>query len=436
MQFSASLTIRINFDSDLHCSLDSRRQTCDNLLFQSSTISSFVFLKIFLQVIVLATDLKALEFINLESLRVPVTNFTTTITALEIMHRIDKNSPSNNMLEYTRPRRRPRPKWMGLSVTVATLVVVSASAFVPQKPTIVHTVSNRQSKQQSSQLFATTVVPPAPRNVWLPTAAHENKPLFDASFLQIQTAPKTQANHPLPKNEIEKWVQKYCTVAGLEESFGKNVNKFWGDYDVCSTRKLYKSLMPVALLELQQAGVPAQLLAPLAYKARVAAKLYARERCRVPGRIVACLLDGWRQFRKYGTFDTTGMSYQQIFDKYAELVLSETTADDVDPNDVIGKICSKIVERSCKSNEAVDRMFLREDHMDASTMKELEKIHEELERDVKHLCQHASEVVSDESLERQIAKYKALRSIALHRKRLTKLHEQHRLLSRKHQNII
>lgn len=349
------------------------------------------------------------------------------------MHAIENTTRNYNFIDNTRRRRRPRPNWVGLTVAVAALTVVSASAFAPQFPAPIHVVTKRQNERPSFELCATTVVPLSPKSIWLPTAAHQkHKPSFDfdASFLQFQTQKRNE--QPLPKNEIEKWAQKYCTVAGLRESFGKNVHPFWGDYDVCSTRKLYKSLMPVALVELQQAGVPPQLLAPLAYKARVAAKLYARERCQVPGRIAACLLDGWRQFRKYGTFDITGMSYQQIFDKYADLVLSEATTE-VDPDDVTAKICSKIVERSCQSNEAVDRMFLKnDDHLDSSTLEELEKIHSELEHDFKNLCQHASEVVSEEnSPERLIAKYKTLRSIAQHRRRLATLHEKHQEHARK-----
>ena len=68
-------------------------------------------------------------------------------------------------------------------------------------------------------------------------------------------------------------------------------------------------------------------MAVLAYKARVAAKLYARERCRVPARVAANLFDGYRQWRKYGSFDCTGMSYQQVWEKYAKLIQQETSED-------------------------------------------------------------------------------------------------------------
>ncbi len=122
-------------------------------------------------------------------------------------------------------------------------------------------------------------------------------------------------------------------------------------------------------------AVAPQDLAPLAYKARVAAKLYARERCRVPGRVAANLFDGYRQWRRYGSFDCTGMSYQQVWEKYANMIQQETALSDEmrmkwkrrraattthhpKPDDVTEQICLKILERSCQSNSMIDQMVL------------------------------------------------------------------------------
>jgi hypothetical protein len=311
---------------------------------------------------------------------------------------------------FIRTRRRLRPSFVGWTFA---LLIVSVSAFA--QPAV--QMSGRHPAS-SSELFATTVIPAFPKSRWLQNDDDNEKLFgFDVTIPYLHNQKRTKQ---LPdQSEMEKWAQKYCTVSGLRESFGKNQNGFWGDLDPNSTRKLYKSLLPVALLELQQAGVPPQDLAPLAYKARVAAKLYSRERCKIPGRVFSNLLDGWRQFRKYGSFDMTGMSYQQIWDKYADLVLSET--EDIDPDDVTTKVCLKILERSCKSNETVDRLFLGKNSK-KSDWKELQKIHDELDRDVKLLLQHSTEV--SDNHRREAAKFKALRAIAKLKRRLASLQKE------------
>jgi hypothetical protein len=112
-------------------------------------------------------------------------------------------------------------------------------------------------------------------------------------------------------------------------------------------------------------------LAPLAYQARVAAKLYARERCQMPARVAANLFDGFRQWRRYGKFQTSGMSYDQIWDKYHKRILAEALGEDADmgiddytalsnlkEEDVKAQICMKILEGSCSTNEQIDRWVL------------------------------------------------------------------------------
>ena len=122
----------------------------------------------------------------------------------------------------------------------------------------------------------------------------------------------------------QEWAARYTTLNGLRETFGSNRNKLWGDLDPTTTRRLYKSLLPTALCELVlDLGVRPEELAPLAYEARKAAKLYARERCHVPARVAASLYDGFRQFKRYGKFQPSGMSYDQVWDKYRRITYME-----------------------------------------------------------------------------------------------------------------
>jgi hypothetical protein len=240
---------------------------------------------------------------------------------------------------------------------------------------------------------------------------------------------KVDADQEAFEDAKAKWARTYCSVAGLRASFGGNRNVVWGDLDASTTRRLYKSLLPVALLELYEAAsngnseqqsstsrsslsssssstgtLQPQDLAPLAYRARVAAKLYARERSRVPARVAAAAYDGFRQWRTYGSFDCTGMSYDQVWNKYAALILQETRAQQHnntngslldDTSSVTAKICLKILERSCQSNEMVDRMVLSQGQKPKNIRQrerdwqQLQAVSAQLERDVRMLLQQA-----------------------------------------------
>jgi len=246
------------------------------------------------------------------------------------------------------------------------------------------------------------------------------------------------------------WAAKYTSVKRLRKSFGSNKNRLWGDFDPTSTRRLYHTLLPRALLELK--GLRDGLLstkddvegknvtvegeedrrkvksknrlpwsskddesnniddseennylqqelkelAPLAYQARLAAKKYARERSRLPGRIGSMLYDGYRSWRRYGKWKSTGMTWEQVWNKYEDQVLQEamgelengaavddeakntifnsstseekiegvansvTRGEDIDDEELTARICLRILERSVVTNGAIDRLFLKE----------------------------------------------------------------------------
>ena len=196
----------------------------------------------------------------------------------------------------------------------------------------------------------------------------------------------------------DEWALKYTSVDALRHTFGTNRNAFWGDLNASTARRLYKTLLPRALLELVKLGVQPQDLAPLAYRARVAAKLYARERCALPARIAANLYDGFRQWRRYGTFNTSGMTYQQIWNKYRQVILQEDDCRDLTDDDVTAKICLRILERSCATNEMVDRLVLSHTKHNkkraAATDQELQEFTEKLERDVRRLLAPPSGILT------------------------------------------
>lgn len=214
-------------------------------------------------------------------------------------------------------------------------------------------------------------------------------------------------DHEEYQRRKQEWADRYTTLEGLRATFGTNRNKLYGDLDAATTRRLYKSLLPTAVCELVlDVEVKPEELAQLAFEARKAAKLYARERCHVPARLLANWYDGFRALKRYGRFQTEGMSYDQIFDKYyqrsaLERSLSlnkniekevlgkrkkrrEEANDEFTEEDIVTQTCMKILESACRTNPLVDRMTLpAKDKL--SEREDLEKIAQTLEDDVRKL---------------------------------------------------
>jgi len=156
-----------------------------------------------------------------------------------------------------------------------------------------------------------------------------------------------------------EWAAKYTDVSTLRRSFGTNRNKLWGDFDPETTRKLYHTLLPRALMALSELGVMSeQELAPLAYEARCAAKKYARERSMVPGRIFSMAYDGFRSWRNHGKWNAEGMTWDQVWEKYERQIVDELADADADADELSRQICLRILERSCRTNPKVDKIFL------------------------------------------------------------------------------
>lgn len=219
----------------------------------------------------------------------------------------------------------------------------------------------------------------------------------------------------------KEWADRYTTLEGLRATFGSNKNKLFGDLDPATTRRLYKSLLPTAVCELVlDIEVRPEELAQLAYEARKAAKLYARERCQLPARLLANWYDGFRALRRYGRFQTQGMSYDQIFDKYYQRSALEKSlslsgnetkharsrnkrsrvgvdeGDEWTEEDIVARTCMKILESACRTNPLIDRMTLpenqkrnrrngNEESRRMSELENLERIAQTLEDDVRKL---------------------------------------------------
>jgi len=233
-----------------------------------------------------------------------------------------------------------------------------------------------------------------------PNLNKSKMPILKITNFRKRRRKLTQEQHARAKLE---WAAKYTSIHTLRQSFGRNRNKIWGDFDPQTTRKLYHTLLPRALLGLYEVGLWSSTdLAPLAFEARVAAKKYARERCILPGRLASMVYDGFRTWRRWGKWSIEGMSWEQIWNKYETQILEEYMEDnsnvDLDElqEEITAQICLKILERSCITNEAVDKMFLNDDSDESKEAKrrrrrnaerDLAKIKLKLERDMKELLQ-------------------------------------------------
>jgi len=188
----------------------------------------------------------------------------------------------------------------------------------------------------------------------------QKKPLFERFRKRKRRRQLTNEQYQNAKLE---WATRYTSISTLRSTFGTNRNRLWGDFDPSTTRKLYNTLLPRAILGLYEMGLwSPRDLAPLAYEARLAAKKYARERCVIHGRVVAMLYDGFRSWRDWGTWSVEGMSWEQVWYKYEIQVLDEM-GDDVTEEEVTGQICLRILERSCITNERINRLLLGQEDM-------------------------------------------------------------------------
>jgi len=332
------------------------------------------------------------------------------------------------------------------------LVVTSLCPSCWPFPNQVFYSENVGFKQAASSAATLTHLPPPPP-FWhfdLVKKAYSHSPVLEPEIEGKNFPPLSPKDHDDDVEVIyrqlkEDFADKYTSVSALQKTFGSNQNgDFWGDLDAASTRRLYKTLLlvPNALLELHKTGlnsngknststIAADDLAPLAYSARLAAKLYARNRSRIPARIAANFYDGWRQLWKTGNFRMKGVTYRQIWEKYYhQVVLEELESssassplikenDSIDGllslEDVSERISIRILERSCETNEMVDELCacLGDDQCsNDEAMQMLQTITEQLEKDVELLLNPTAARRRDgSSIKQQLYLFRTLKTL-------------------------
>lgn len=162
-----------------------------------------------------------------------------------------------------------------------------------------------------------------------------------------------QQIHTTNRTEYENLIPIMVSI--LREQYGRR-SSWLGDLSASETRQLYQRLLPrVKFIEREFQELPLKDRAYIASTVRVAAKLYARERCFVTGRVATGLYDGMRGLVLLGRWSWTGMTIDEIWLKYEDEVKSEAGVDSLCVNeDLQIELYERILERSFKTNSFID----------------------------------------------------------------------------------
>jgi hypothetical protein len=128
---------------------------------------------------------------------------------------------------------------------------------------------------------------------------------------------------------------------------------FWGEWSCTETRRFYRQQLPVSLQSDGVLGLSLEERARIAAQARHALRLYARERCHLPGRLAATLFDGLRHLQTFGTWSGSGMTWPEVWSKYLTRAAAELGPDATEQQ-LQTRANELIVERACATNELAD----------------------------------------------------------------------------------
>ncbi|GMI42762.1 hypothetical protein TrCOL_g3811 [Triparma columacea] len=85
----------------------------------------------------------------------------------------------------------------------------------------------------------------------------------------------------------------------------------------------------------------------LSYRLRHTAKLYARYRCNLPGRVLTEVYDGFRHWREYGVWKAEGRGWEETWERYEDM-------DKGGEEGKVDRVAMMVLEGSCRTNEFVD----------------------------------------------------------------------------------
>lgn len=145
-----------------------------------------------------------------------------------------------------------------------------------------------------------------------------------------------------------------ASIESLRQRFGER-QSLWGDWSCGDTRRFYKQQLPYSLRIDGALGLGLEERALLAAEARHALRMYARERCILPGRILSGLYDGVRHLAIYGSWNAGGLTWEDLERKYTREAI-KTLGDDADEELVALFVYSRIVDKACMTNPLFDTL--------------------------------------------------------------------------------
>jgi len=144
------------------------------------------------------------------------------------------------------------------------------------------------------------------------------------------------------------------TIESLRQRFGEREG-LWGGWSCGETRRFYRQQLPYSLRIDGALGLSLEERAVLAAEARHALRMYARERCILPGRVLAGLYDGLRHMAVYGTWASGGLTWEELKHKYTQEAYA-TLGDSADDELVALFVYGRIVDKACMTNPLFDNL--------------------------------------------------------------------------------
>ena len=164
-------------------------------------------------------------------------------------------------------------------------------------------------------------------------------------------------NNDMVSNKVQQIIQQpYKDVDSLRKKYGTNKNLF-GDWSFRETREFYKKMLPYTLQIDGALGMSLEERAIAAVEARRAVRIYCRERCVLPGRVISKLYDGLRSFSERRKWNTEGLSWEDLKEKYAKEGLENLGAD-ASEDLLMMYVYSRVLEKSCETNDFFDKIAI------------------------------------------------------------------------------
>merc|ERR1712183_975143 len=93
--------------------------------------------------------------------------------------------------------------------------------------------------------------------------------------------------------------------------------------------------------------------------------------------MAATAYDGFRHLKRYGKWSGKGLSWEQLWEKYEAQIKEEVS--EIEPSlrqeELTSKVCLRIIERSCTTNESIDKLLLSDSYVN----QELARLDQEVE---------------------------------------------------------